>query len=376
MKTLRIIVVNLCRIVLSLTFILSGFVKAVDPLGTQYKIQDYLAALGLAHLPSIVTLGASILLFTIEFCIGIMLLLAVKKRLAVWSTIIFMSLMTMVTIWVAVADPVSDCGCFGDAIHLTNGQTLAKNILLLLMAIVIFVRGDDMIRFLSDANLSIVFSYSILFVIGTALWCLYYLPIFDFRPYHIGVNIHEAMQVPEDDPDTLPLINDFFIDTQDGQDITDEILTREGYTFLMLAPYLEQADDSNFGPIDQLYEYAQDHDYPFYCLTASNSRAISRWQDATGAEYPFYFTDATTLKTIVRSNPGMLLLHDGTIIQKWSHNELPPEEKLSAPLTELPIGQQAEVYPAKTILWLLLLYILPIVLLSVGDRLRYLFSKR
>ncbi len=303
-----------------------------------------------------------------------MLLLAVMKKLAVWSTIIFVGVMTVVTVWVFVADPVADCGCFGDAVHLTNGETLAKNIVLLVLAVAIFIWREDMVRFLSDGNSSIVFSYSILFVIGTALYCLYYLPIFDFRPYHIGVNIHRAMDIGDDG--SMPTINDFFIDNEEGEDITDEVLTREGYTFLMLAPYLDKADDANFGPIDQLYEYAQDHDYPFYCLTSSSERAIARWQDATGAEYPFYFTDATTLKTIVRSNPGIILLHDGTIIQKWSHNELPPEEKLSAPLEDLSIGHQATVSTSRTIMWLLLLYILPIILLSVGDRVRYALKGR
>lgn len=98
------------------------------------------------------------------------------------------------------------------------------------------------------------------------------------------------------------------------------MIHRKGYTFLLISPHLDFADDSNFGSIDEIYEYATDHDYPFLCLTASTEKAIRHWQDITGAEYPFYITDETTLKTVIRSNPGLLLLKDGTIIRKWSHN--------------------------------------------------------
>lgn len=100
----------------------------------------------------------------------------------------------------------------------------------------------------------------------------------------------------------VPPIHDFSIELADGDDITDSILSRKGYTFLLISPHLSQADDSNFGGIDQLYEYAQDEKIPFYCLTASTEKEIQRWEDITGAEYPFCITDETTLKTIIRSN--------------------------------------------------------------------------
>ncbi|MCD8288402.1 MAG: triose-phosphate isomerase [Prevotella sp.] len=411
MNTAKNIAANLCRIIVALTFVLSGYVKAVDPLGTQYKIEDYAAALGAAHLlPGIVTLAASIALSAFEFCLGIMLLLAVKKRLATLLALIFIALMTAVTIWIYAADPVQDCGCFGDAIHLTNGQSLLKNIILLALAAIMYAWHDRMVRFLSDGNSSIAFSYSVLFVIITALYCLYYLPLFDFRPYRVGTNIIEAMTVPagaaqpefettfimkkngqtkefrlEDYPDSswtfvdsktsmvkegfLPAIHDFAIQTADGTDITDSILLTPGYTFLLIAPYLEKADDANFGPIDQIYEYAQDNGYPFLCLTSSGTRAIRRWQDSTGAEYPFFFTDGTTLKTVIRSNPGLILLKDGVIIQKWSHNRLPKEERLNLPLEQLPIGKAGITGTTKKITWLILLFIVPVALLSLADRL-------
>lgn len=122
----------------------------------------------------------------------------------------------------------------------------------------------------------------------------------------------------------VPPIHDFFIQTTDGsEDLTDSVLSRRGYTFLLISPHLEYADDSNFGEIDQIYEYSQSHGYPFYGLTASTDEGIQHWRDITGAEYPFYLTDETTLKTVIRSNPGLLLLKDGVVIGKWSHNDLP-----------------------------------------------------
>ncbi len=410
MKALRIILVNVCRIIMAVTFILSGYVKAVDPLGTQYKIQDYLDALNFGDkIPDWLTLTTSVGLSALEFFIGVMLFFAITRRLASKLALIFIVIMTIMTTWIFIANPVSDCGCFGDAIHLTNGETLLKNILLLIMAVLLAWKPKEMIRFLSDSNATIVFDYSILFILATSAYSLYLLPPFDFRPYHIGANIEQGMMIPENAPmpqfettfimrkngetkefdlenypdstwefvdsrtkkirnGYIPPIHDFSIQTLDYEDITNDVLQYKGYTFLLIAPYLEQADDSNFGEIDQIYEYAEDHGYPFYCLTASGNSSIKRWQDITGAEYQFCNTDATTLKTIIRSNPGLLLLKDGTVIQKWSHNRLPKEETLNAPLEELSIGKQKDTSKTIKILEILLLFILPIVVLSIADR--------
>ena len=139
--------VNLCRLLLAVTFILSGFVKAVDPLGTQYKINDYLEAMSLGGLPGWVTLGASVLLSAVEFCIGIFLLFAIQRRLTSRFVLLTMAVMTSLTLWLAIADPIHDCGCFGDAVVLTNWQTFWKNILLLGCAVVVAWWPKDMFRF-------------------------------------------------------------------------------------------------------------------------------------------------------------------------------------------------------------------------------------
>ena len=405
-------IVNLCRIIVAVTFIFSGFVKAIDPIGTQYKLQDYLGAIGMAGiLPNWTLLAVAVFLAAIEFCIGIFLLFAIQRRLISKLTVAFMAFMTMVTMWIVVADPVKDCGCFGDALHLTNTETLIKNIVLLVCSLAIMYRPLAMFRFVSKSNQWIVTNYTIVFILVSSGLSLYYLPIFDFRPYHIGVNIPRGMEIPkgaklpqfkttfimekngqrkeftlDNYPDAswkfidsktvqtsegyIPPIHDFSItDNKTGLDLTNSVLSHKGYTFLLIAPHLETADDSNFGDIDRLYEYAQSYDIPFYCLTASTTKVIKRWIDLTGAEYPFCITDEAVLKTIIRSNPGLLLLKDGTIINKWSHNNLPNEAKLSRPISQSSLGKMPkDSVPAK-ILEIVLWFILPLTLLTLADRL-------
>ena len=163
---------------------------------------------------------------------------------------------------------------------------------------------------------------------------------------------------------------DFFIErTDDGEDITEAVLNDSSYTFLLVAPHLEQADDSQLDELNHVYEYSLDHGYPFYCLTASTGKAISRWCDMTGAEYPFCNTDDITLKTVIRSNPGLLLLHNGVVIRKWSHNALPSEEELNSRLEDSPLGQLPSETVTSKILWILTWFVLPLVLLTLADRL-------
>ena len=405
-------VVNAGRLLMAATFIFSGFVKANDPLGTQYKITDYLEALHLSWLiPDWATLISSVLLSTMEFSLGILLLFAIRRRFVTKILLLVMTFMTFLTLWIVIANPVSDCGCFGDAIKLSNGETFAKNIILLAIAIILWKRPLHMPRLVSRSTQWIVINYTIIFAFAVSAWSLWFLPIFDYRPYHVGVNIEQGMLLPkgakqpkfettfilekngekkeftlDDYPDStwtfidsktiqteagyVPPIHDFSIeDTKTGEDLTQQVLRDTSYTFLLISPHLEYADDANFGNIDQIYEYAEDNGYNFFCLTASGKDAIMKWQDITGAEYPFYATDETTLKTIIRSNPGLILLHKGTIIRKWSHNELPTLEELKAPLSQNPLGQSDKDNTATKILKILMWFVLPLTLLTLADRL-------
>lgn len=416
------VLVNAFRFLLGATFVFSGFVKAIDPIGTQYKLQDYISAVGMGGIvPDIVTLLASVALSALEFSLGVFVLFAIRRHLVSKILVAFMAVMTLITVWIALFNPVKDCGCFGEALRLTNVQTLLKNIVLLAASVVVAWRPLRMYRFLSRSTQWIAINYTILFVLLLSAHCLYHLPLIDFRPYHIGMNIKKGMEIPvgapqpefettfilqkngvkkeftlDNYPDSswqfvdsktvqtkegyVPPIHDFSIQKADGDDITDSVLTAKGYIFLLVSPHLEQADDSNFGDIDLLYEYCQERKIPFYCLTASTKKDIDHWADITGAEYPFCFTDETTLKTIIRSNPGLLLLKDGTIIRKWSHNDLPSSSSLNAPLSKLSIGAMPSTSLGETIMKVVLLFFIPLIILVFADRTwawtRYLRRKR
>ena len=271
-----------------------------------------------------------------------------------------------------------------------------------------------MFRFISKSNQWIVINYTILFILAVSAWSLYYLPQFDFRPYHIGANIPKGMEIPEgaEQPkfettyvmehhgqrqemseaeymkvwedstwtcvDTrtvqtsngyVPPIHDFsLMEMETGEDLTEEVLSDSGYTFLLVSPHLEKADDSQLDRINEIYEYSREQGYRFYGMTASGENAVAQWRDMTGAEYPFCNTDEITLKTIIRSNPGLLLLKGGTVIRKWSHNDLPNEEQLTAPLDRLPLGQMPEDSAASKIAAILLWFVLPLLLLTIADR--------
>ena len=365
------IAVNIARLALAIVLILSGFVKAVDPLGTQYKITDYLAALHLVqYVPDMMTLGAAVVLSAFEFGMGICLLFAIRRRLTSRLTLLMMLIMTPLTLWLAIANPISDCGCFGDALVLTNWQTFWKNVVLLSLALLVGRWPLEMVRFVSKSNQWIVTNYSALFIIILSAWSLYDLPYFDFRPYHVGTNLRQGWQQMMEGEDS-PYV-DFFIErVDDGEDITEQVLNDKGYTFLLVSPHLEQADDSQLDRINDLYEYAEDNGYPFYCLTASGQKGINGWRDITGAEYPFCQTDDITLKTIIRSNPGLLLLKDGVIIRKWSHNSLPviDETQADKALEQQSFGHLGEDSIPQKILLILLWYVLPLVVLTIADRL-------
>ena len=412
MQKLRITAVNVCRFVLAATFIFSGYVKAIDPLGTLYKLKDYAAAMSLnGLLPDWVLVGVAIALGALEFALGVFMLFAVRRHVVSRITLAFMTAMTVLTLWIFVADPVKDCGCFGDALKLTNGETLLKNIVLIACAALVAWRPVDMARFISRSNQWLVRYYTVAYIVITSVYCLYTLPIFDFRPYHVGMNIKQGMEIPEgaeqpefestfllrkngetreftldNYPDSTweyvdtrtvqtkkgyePPIHDFALTSCDtGEDITEQVLTKKGYTFLLVSPRLAVADDSNFGDIDQIYEYAEENGADFYCVTASANDEIERWRDLTGAEYQFCNADETTLKTMIRSNPGLMLLKDGTIIDKWSHNALPQTDDLTAPLHRLTIGKAQNDSTTERLLIVLLTFFLPLSALTLADRL-------
>ncbi|HKL08295.1 MAG TPA: BT_3928 family protein [Bacteroidales bacterium] len=360
---------QLSRIILGLVFIFSGFVKAVDPLGSMYKFNDYFTAFDLEFL-SVIALPLAILLSTVEFVIGFSLLYATKRKITAWVTLIFMSFFTILTLFLAIFNPVSDCGCFGDAIIMTNWETFWKNVVLMIFTIVIFVHRNKYEVQWKSINQWIAIAIPFIFSITLSLYCYFNLPILDFRPYHIGTHIPEKMIIPEDAPKAeyetillyekngkvkeftlenlpdstwqwvetknelisegyIPPIHDFSIQTPNGNDITDIVLNDTKFTFLMVAYDLNKTSTKNIDKINKLAEYCKESGKcNFICLTASVESVIQNFKDKTGAPYMFYASDEITLKTIVRANPGIVLIKKGTILDKWHHRNIPTIESM------------------------------------------------
>jgi len=364
------VLVEFCRLFLGVVFIFSGFVKAVDPMGGAIKITDYLISFGLAKMQPFAVLF-SFNLSALEFTLGVCILLGIYRRYTSLLILIFMAFMTPLTLYLALFNPVSDCGCFGDALILTNWQTFYKNIVLSAAAIIVFIYSQRLLRCYTYKAYWFVALYTYLCAIGFAYFNYYHLPVIDFRPYKVGANIPSLMKIPEGAPvdeykytliyeknkirksftlndypanDTtwkfvetktellkkgyVPPIAAFNIYDPDGDDVTDKLLSNPSLSIFLISPKLEDANDDKMDEINNIYDYALEEGIPFYCVTGSSQKAINVWCDNTGAEYPFRMADEVLLKTMIRSNPGIILLRQGSILAKWHYNDFPSEEKL------------------------------------------------
>jgi uncharacterized membrane protein YphA (DoxX/SURF4 family) len=407
-KILKILV-EICRIFLGAVFTFSGFVKAVDPWGSAYKIHDYLVAFEMDAYDFAAIPGA-FFQSAVEFGLGVCLLLGVFRYFNALLSLLIMLFMTPLTLWIALKNPVTDCGCFGDAWVISNWQTFYKNIFLLAAAILLTTRHTLMQPLFTQKSYRMASVWPYLFIIGLSFYCYKYLPVLDFRPYKIGVNISQGMSIPEDaeqpvyesiliyskdgrqksfslenypqDDSTWvfvdsksklvkkgyePPIHDFSITTDTGEDITDLILNNASYTFLLIAHKLEEANDANVEKINEIYDFAVANNYHFYALTASLPDKIQKWRDITGAEYPFCTMDDIPLKTIIRSNPGLLLIKDGVIVNKWPGTKLPGGSDLSKPLEETDLGKIKEVRKVRTISSVALVLGCPLLILFLYD---------
>ena len=360
----------IARIIFGLVFLFSGFVKAVDPLGTAYKISDYLEAFSLTPL-DFLALPAALMLIAAEFTIGFNILFNVHLKGTTWVASLFMLVMTPVTLYLAISNPISDCGCFGDAIVMTNWQTFYKNVILCIILAIIALLQKQSRPWLSNWGAWIVTLLPILISFAISIYCYNLLPVLDFRPYKKGNNIIEGMQIPEDAPldkyettffyekdgieqaftldnypaedstwtfvrqesklieqGYVPPIHDFSIVTEDG-DITDLILEDAGYTLLVISHKVEKAATKNIKCVKSTIANAKKAGANVIWLTSSYSDEIEEFKTQYGIEDTFGATDDITLKTIVRSNPGLVLIKDATVIEKWHHNALPSKDKLN-----------------------------------------------
>ncbi|MDH6314153.1 putative membrane protein YphA (DoxX/SURF4 family) [Parabacteroides sp. PFB2-10] len=364
------VIAECSRLLLGVVFIFSGFVKAVDPVGFAIKIGDYLMAFGLEKLDSFSML-VSFNLVAIEFMLGVCMLLGVYRRYASLLTLLFMAFMTPLTLYLALFDPVSDCGCFGDALILTNWETFGKNVVLLAAAIFAFIYNQKIFQVYTFRVYWFVALWAFSFCILFSVHNYRHLPILDFRPYKIGANIPELMSIPEgaaeeeysysfvyekegkqqtfsldDIPEEgsgwafveskttlvkegyIPPVAAFNLYDEQDTDRADEVLSDEKGVFLLIFPKLEKANDDYVDEINSVYDYALDNGLSFYGVTGSGADAVTRWKEYMGADYSFLYADDILLKTIIRSNPGLVLLKEGTVLGKWHYRDIPAEEEV------------------------------------------------
>lgn len=363
------VIAEVCRLLIAVVFIFSGFVKAIDPVGNAIKIGDYLTAFGMDMLLPFKTIAA-FNLSAIEFLLGVTMLLGVYRRYTSFLVLAFMVVMTPLTLYLALFNPVSDCGCFGEALVITNWQTFFKNIVLLSAAVFVFIHHRKLYRVFSFKAYWFVVVWTYLYCVGFSYWNYNHLPLIDFRPYKVGANIPELMAIPEGAPtdeykysfiyekggvkkefslDDYPAndstwtfvesktvlvkegyhppVSDFMVFDAHGEDVSRSLLEDNNGILLLIADKLEEASDERIDEINDLYDYAHDKHKPFYCITGSSQEAIDYWIERTGAEYPFLHADEVLLKTIIRSNPGLVLMKNGTILKKWHYNDIPEEEE-------------------------------------------------
>jgi uncharacterized membrane protein YphA (DoxX/SURF4 family) len=364
------------RIVFGLVFIFSGFVKAIDPLGTAYKLQDYFLAFGTEWLFPI-ALPLSVFMNGMEFLIGVAVLLGLKMRYSAWGAILFMLFFTPLTLYIAIANPVPDCGCFGDAIIISNWNTFYKNLIFLIAAVLIFVNRDKIKPLWNKKADWLIILIIALSTFGLSFYCLRNLPIIDFRPWKIGNNVSELMEekqhpviaisfvyeniqtgktveISQDDimnngtpsandwryvsrneivldPGTPAAIENFQILDEFGDEYTEYYIENSDFQFIVIAYDLSITNKNAFvNKINKLAQDLEENNYSLIVLSGNTFPIIDDFRHKYQMSYPIYQTDAIALKTIIRSNPGLIMLKDGVVLKKWAYRNIPEYEEIQS----------------------------------------------
>ena len=371
---------TIARTLLGLTFIFSGFVKAVDPLGTTYKIEDYLTAFGGIFLDAMpLATVAAVVMIAFEFVLGCCLLCNVRTNITSWLALLFMLVMTPLTLYIALENPVSDCGCFGDAVKLSNWATFWKNIVLLALVVLLLCSKKHIHQTFTWWAELFLFVLALSIAGGVMGYSMTHLPFMDFRPYKAGNHIPTLMEIPEGAPHdeyaitfiysnedgeeqefTLdnypkgdstwtfvrqksvlvskgyePPIHDFELVNRNFEDVTFDVLEAEDTVTLVVMYDLAKADRDQLPKVKALYERCVADGTPFYILTGAAEDEIYDYfgedafpeddeiledveEDDIPAQYGILTCDGVTLKTIVRANPGVVRLYQGTVVEKYN----------------------------------------------------------
>ncbi|MCQ2959272.1 MAG: DoxX family protein [Bacteroidales bacterium] len=386
------ILLNICRYFSGILFVFSGFVKADDPLGSKYKFIDYFEAWGIDEIfaPTALTLG--IILSTVELLVGLALLFKLFPKLSSLGALLFMVIFTPITLYLALQQNISgkelvhDCGCFGDALVLTNWQTFVKNLIILIPVFFTFIFRRKFTDLLSDKKSYVILSCLTVAILGLSMYALRHLPPMDFRPYKVGVKlvgekcsdiqiasnvktyqyadfknlqtgehkefdivnnypdytiweynpdveiriVEEKLEQPKDSVKENIYIVDNYMFSKDGEDVTCNVVSDTSYVLMAIHYDINQSDKKHQADINEVYKWANSKGYAFYGATSSLDDAIEQYSQETGTEYSFVSADDILLKTVVRSNPGLVLMKNGLIIDKWHHNDIPSTETLDA----------------------------------------------
>ncbi len=360
-------IVGFCRLIVGVLFIVSGFIKLNDPLGFSFKLQEYFseAVLNLTFLePYALWLSVGIVIF--EVLLGVMLLVGFRGKFTIWNLLLMIIFFTFLTFYSAYFNKVTDCGCFGDAIKLTPWQSFSKDVVLLVLILILFINRKLIKPLFRPYPNRITVAIALILCVGYGYYVLNHLPVIDFRPYKIGANIAEGMTVPKDAPEAIfdyawkfnvngeekiyhtkgdypsvagdfidvettelqkgyePPIHDFTIE-QDGQDFAASLL-EEPKLVMVIAYDLRKTNTNFFAEVQEMAVSANKKGYKVIGMSASGTEQTKKLSKTYNLGFNFYFTDETTLKTIIRSNPGILVLEKGTIKQKVHYNDI---EKLT-----------------------------------------------
>jgi uncharacterized membrane protein YphA (DoxX/SURF4 family) len=353
------------RIVVGVVFIFSGFVKGIDPLGMAYRIEDYFIAWNAQWMmPSALTL--SVLLSAMEFVLGVVILLNLKPRISAWMLLGVMTFFTALTLNDAIYNPVPDCGCFGDAIKLTNWQTFYKNVFLMVFTIILFAWRKK-----TKEKLGNVVSYGLIGVVlasffSLSIYCYRHLPLIDFMEWKVGNKMYNEDPLPVkyyliyrnietgetqeylspdypyndsvwmsqwefvdqriDDPNTF-LGHDLQIMDTLGTDLTETIIQHPDYQFILTAWDLEKANQQALADVNQFAEKVMASGYGFVGVTSTLAVQTEAIREKLGLKFDILMADDIAIKVMVRANPGLLLLKDGVVIDKWHYNDFPTYEE-------------------------------------------------